>query len=156
MLDMSEEQVPEPCLKTELTMYDGSRRKVRTVDEEIPYPDGRLIFSRTDLNGIITNCNQSFVSMSGYADNELIGQPHCILRHPDMPAAAFQDLWVTIKHGDKWNGYVKNLRKDGRYYWVYATVIPNKRKGKIVSFTSVRRKPSRRKIDEAVELYKTL
>lgn len=156
MLNMSEEQVPEPCLRTELILHDGGRRTVRTVDEEVPYPDGRLIFSRTDLNGIITDCNQSFVSMSGYNENELIGQQHCILRHPDMPAAAFQDLWDTIKRGAKWNGYVKNLRKDGRYYWVYATVIPNKRNGEIVSFTSVRRKPSRRKIDEAVELYKTL
>ena len=156
MLDMQEEQVPEPCQKVELDLHDGSKRRVRIVDEEVPYPDGRLIFSRTNLDGMITDCNQSFVSMSGYSEDELIGQPHCILRHPDMPSAAFKDLWETVEKGEKWNGYVKNLRKDGRYYWVFATVIPNKRNGLIVSYTSVRRKPSRKKIDLAQEQYAAL
>ncbi len=156
MQDMSEEEVPEPCLKIELNLHDGSSRQVRIVDEEVPYPDGRLIFSRTDLDGIITDCNQSFVSMSGYSEEELIGQPHYILRHPDMPAVAFKDLWETVERGEKWHGYVKNLRKDGRYYWVLATVIPNKRNGLIVSYTSVRRKPSRKKIALAEEQYKKM
>lgn len=94
--------------------------------------------------------------LSGWEREELLGQPHSILRHPDIPAAAFADLWQTIKRGEKWRGYVKNLRKDGGFYWVYATVIPNIRKGEIVGYTSVRRKPSRQKVEEAEKLYATL
>lgn len=133
--------------------YDGTEREITTIDEEIPYPDGKLIVSRTDPKGIITHCNQSFIDISGYTEEELIGVPHHILRHPDMPAAAFADLWETVKRGEKWHGYVKNLCKDGRYYWVYATVIPNVRQGKIVGYTSVRRKPSRTKINMCIEAY---
>ncbi len=79
-----------------------------------------------------------------------------ILRHPEMPAVAFKDLWDTIRQGKKWTGYVKNLRKDGAYYWVFASVVPNIRNGRIVGYTSVRRKPSRTKVDECTALYKTL
>jgi aerotaxis receptor len=91
--------------------------------------------------------------MSGYAEDEIIGQPHSILRHPDMPAAAFKDLWDTMARGEKWYGYVKNLRKDGTYYWVYATAIPNVRKGETVGYTSVRRKPSRKQVESCIALY---
>jgi len=137
----------------QLNYYDNSTREVVINDTEIPYPEGRLIVSRTDIKGIITNCNQSFIDMSGYTEAELIGQPHYILRHPDMPATAFKGLWETVQNGNKWDGYVKNLRKDGTYYWVYATVIPNIREGKIVGYTSVRRKPSRTRINECITLY---
>ncbi len=136
-----------------LTYFDGTSRTVYVTDIETPYPDGKLIISRTDTEGIITQVNQSFVEMSGFSEEELVGQPHYILRHPDMPKAAFADMWATIQSGKKWYGYVKNLRKDGGYYLVYATVIPNIRKGKIVGYTSVRRKPARRKMDEALALY---
>ncbi|MBL0125664.1 MAG: PAS domain-containing protein [Betaproteobacteria bacterium] len=139
-----------------LKYFDGSSRHVVIVDHEVPYPEGRLIVSRTDTVGIITHFNQSFVEMSGYTGEEILGAPHHILRHPDMPPAAFKDLWDTIQQGKKWHGYVKNLRKDGAYYWVYATVIPNVRHGKIVGYTSVRRKPSRTKIKEVEILYPTL
>jgi len=98
--------------------------------------------SRTDVNGVITQANKSFIEMSGFEEAELIGAPHYILRHPDMPPAACKDLWDTVAAGNKWHGYVKNLRKDGAFYWVYATVIPNVRQGKVVGYTSVRRKPS--------------
>jgi aerotaxis receptor len=91
--------------------------------------------------------------MSGYAEEELIGANHSILRHPDMPAAAFKDLWDTVQQGKKWQGYVKNLRKDGLYYWVRAVVIANIRDGEIVGYTSVRRKPSKKKVDECISLY---
>lgn len=137
----------------QLNYYDNSTREVVINDTEIPYPEGRLIVSRTDIKGIITNCNQSFIDMSGYTEAELIGQPHYILRHPDMPAAAFKGLWDTVQNGNKWDGYVKNLRKDGTYYWVYATVIANIREGEVVGYTSVRRKPSRTKINECITLY---
>ena len=133
--------------------HDGSSRTVQVSAREIPYPEGRLIISRTDLNGIITHANEAFVELSGYTREELIGQPHAILRHPDMPPAAFADLWATVSAGRKWHGYVKNLRKDGTYYWVYATAVPNVRNGAICGYTSVRRKPSRAKIAEVSALY---
>lgn len=132
---------------------DGSSKEVTILDQEIPYPDGKLIVSRTDTNGVITHCNQSFVDMSGYSKDEIIGQPHSLLRHPDMPAAAFKDLWDTLERGEKWHGYVKNLRKDGKYYWVYATAIPNVRSGKTMGYSSVRRKPSRTQVNACIELY---
>jgi aerotaxis receptor len=86
----------------------------------------------------------------------LIGAAHRILRHPDMPAAAFKGLWDTLAEGEKWHGYVKNLRKDGAYYWVYAIVVANRRHGEVVGYTSVRRKPSRARIAAAEALYRTL
>jgi len=137
--------------------FDGNRRMVFVTDIETPMPDGRLIVSRTDPDGIITHVNDSFVDMSGFSREELIGQPHYILRHPDMPAIAFKELWQTLlEEGSKWHGYVKNLRKDGGFYWVYATVIANVRNNQVMGFTSVRRKPSRRKVEEAEALYKSL
>jgi len=139
-----------------LSYHDGTSRKVLVQDEELPYPEGKLIVSRTDPKGIITHANQAFVEMSGFKIEELIGTPHYILRHPDMPATAFAGLWDDIIQGRKWSGYVKNLRKDGRYYWVYATVVANIRNGIVVGYTSVRRKPSRTKVNKAKELYKTL
>ena len=121
-----------------------------TVDDEVAYPDGRMIVSRTDLNGIITHANQAFIDMSGYEREELIGAPQCILRHPDIPSEVFGDLWETIQSGKSWFGYVKNLRKDGRYYWVYASVNPNFRNGRVVAYTSIRRKPARSKINDTI------
>ncbi|MEZ5447652.1 MAG: PAS domain-containing protein [Thiolinea sp.] len=138
---------------TVIHYYDGRTREVVIRDEEIPFPEGCLIVSRTDKAGIITHCNQAFVDMSGYEKHELVGQPHSILRHPDMPHAAFKDLWDTVESGRKWHGYVKNLRKDGCYYWVYATAIPNVRQGEIVGYTSVRRKPARARVDASIALY---
>lgn len=139
-----------------LRYFDGTSRRVYTLDEEVPFPEGHLIVSRTDTQGLIVNANRIFVEMSGYSLDALIGQPHSILRHPDMPAAAFKDLWDTVEQGKKWHGYVKNLRKDGRYYWVFASVVPNVREGRILGYTSVRRKPSRRKIEEMTALYQTM
>ena len=81
------------------------------LDEEVEFPDGKLITSRTDLNGIITHANEAFVTMSAWSREELIGQPHSILRHPDMPKAAFADLWHTVSKGEKWHGYVKTFVK---------------------------------------------
>lgn len=156
MQDMQPADIRGEYQEKALTYFDGSTRRVLVTDHEAPFPDGRLIVSRTDLDGIITQANQSFVDMSGYSTEELIGAPHYILRHPDMPPAAFKDLWDTVHTGKKWHGYVKNLRKDGGYYWVYATVIPNIRHDKTVGFTSVRRKPSRRKVKECAALYPTL
>lgn len=153
MQDMSITDVSEPYSEHYIKYYDGTTRKILLKDEEIPFPEGKLIVSRTDLKGVITHGNKSFVEMSGYTEDELIGENHCILRHPDIPAAAFKDLWNTLQRKEKWHGYVKNLRKDGAYYWVYATVIPNIRNDEIIGYTSVRRKPSRTKINECIPLY---
>ena len=155
MINVSSGEVMQPYTCT-LTYSDGKSRTVLILDEEVPFPEGKLIVSRTNLQGIITHCNQSFIEMSGFSEQELIGQPHYILRHPDMPAVAFKDLWDTIQTGKKWHGYVKNLRKDGCYYWVYATVIPNVRDNQIVSYTSVRRKPSRKVVENCIALYADL
>lgn len=156
MQDMNHADIVGSCKEYVLTYYDDSRRKIFVTDTETPYPDGKLIVSRTDTNGIITHVNRAFQEMSGFSKEELINQPHYILRHPDMPKAAYKDLWATVKAGKKWHGYVKNLRKDGGYYLVYATVIPNIRDGKVVGYTSVRRKPSPRKMAEALSLYADL
>jgi PAS domain S-box-containing protein len=150
---MSPSDVCGPCRETTLNMYGLGPRRVLVTDREVPYPDGRLIVSTTDTRGVITHCNASFVEMSGYTREELIGAEHSILRHPDMPAIAFKGLWDDIQAGKIWHGYVKNLRKDGAYYWVYATVIPNVRNGQVLGYTSVRRKPSRRKVEASAELY---
>lgn len=151
--------MPKPSTEHDehtLQLHDGTTRTVYDTKVEHPYPDGKLIVSRTDLNGILTHVNDAFVEISGYTEDELIGQPHAVLRHPDMPKAAFEDLWNTVKAGNKWHGYVKNLCKDGGHYWVYATVVPNVRRGQVVGYTSVRRKPSRQKVNDAIKLYETM
>lgn len=139
-----------------LYFYDGSQRTVAVQDSHFPYPAGQLIISRTDLNGVITHCNDAFVLLSGWEKDELIGAPHHLIRHPDMPKAAFADLWQTVKMGKKWSGYVKNLRKNGEYYWVFATVVPCYRQGKIVGYASVRRQVSPEKIAHYEALYREL
>jgi PAS domain S-box-containing protein len=154
--DMQLENIVGEYKEVTLNLYGSIPRKIYYTDIETPYPDGKLIVSTTDKAGIITHVNQSFVEMSGYREEELINAPHSILRHPDMPAVAFKDLWDTVNKGEKWQGIVKNLRKDGGYYWVKATVIPNIRNGQVVGYTSVRRKPSRTKVNECIQLYPTL
>ncbi|NPA65782.1 MAG: PAS domain-containing protein [Epsilonproteobacteria bacterium] len=91
---------------------------------EIVLDTKAFLVSETDEKGVITFANDDFCKASGFGIDELIGKPHSIVRHPDMPRAAFKDLWDTIKSGNKWRGFVKNKAKDGRYYWVYATVFP--------------------------------
>ena len=143
--------------EVELHLYDGSTRTVTVTDIETEYPIGRLIVSYTDTNGILLHANKAFIDISGFTKEELIGQPQNIVRHPDMPKAAFKDMWETIQGGKTLYVYVKNLGKDGRYYWVYATVVPSfNPEGKIVAYTSIRRMPSPEKLKEAQEYYKTL
>lgn len=146
----------EPYIARKQFYCKSEPRQIYLVDKEVEFPDGELITSRTDLDGVITHANESFVIMSGWKREELIGQPHDILRHPDMPRAAFANLWETIAKGEKWHGYVKNLRKDGKYYWVYATVIPNIRDGKIQGYTSVRRRAPASKIEQMDALYRDM
>ena len=114
--------------------------------------EGVVIISWTDAKGNLTFANDDFVETSGYTREELMGQPQNIVRHPDMPAEAFRDLWATIKAGDPWVGLVKNRRKDGDHYWVKATVTPTPDGG----FMSVRTKPARDEVAVAEALYKQI
>lgn len=153
MRDMTAADVQAPAREHTLRYHDGTSRRVLVTEVETPFPAGELIVSQTDPAGIITMCNDAFVLMSGYSREELLGTPHHILRHPDMPAVAFKGLWETIEKGIKWHGYVKNLRRDGGFYWVYATVVGNVRNGKLVGYSSVRREPSRNKVIELAAVY---
>ena len=105
---------------------------------ETKVPEDELIVSRTDLNGTITYANDTFLEISGYSKDELIGQNHSIVRHPDMPNSIFEDLWKTIKEKKQWNGNVKNLRKDGGYYWVNATISGVYKDNILIEYKSVR------------------
>lgn len=154
--DMKVEDIVGDYKEITLQLYNVGPRKIFYTEIETPFPEGKLIVSTTDKDGNITHVNHAFIEMSGYTEAELIGTPHSILRHPDMPPAAFKDLWDTVTKGEKWQGIVKNLRKDGGYYWVKATVIPNIRNGQVVGYTSVRRKPSSIVVDECIKLYPTL
>jgi aerotaxis receptor len=114
-----------------------------TTQREIAFPAGAYLVSRTDLNGVITYANDAFVSISGFSRDELIGQNHNIVRHPDMPETAFQDLWTTVKAGLPWRGLVKNRCKNGDFYWVEAFIVPLKQNGQVTGFLSVRTPPNR-------------
>jgi len=105
---------------------------------ETEVPEEELIISRTDLKGIITYANETFCDISGYEEDELIGQSHNIVRHPDMPKDAFKDLWKTIQEKKQWIGIVKNLRKDKGFYWVKAIVSGVYKNGELVEFKSLR------------------
>lgn len=116
-----------------------------------------FLVSQTDAKGVITFANDDFCNIAGYSLQELIGKPHNVVRHPDMPKAAFKSLWDTVKQNKVWTGYVKNKTKDGGYYWVFATVYPmtDPNTGER-TYMSCRRKPSANEIKSAEALYKTL
>jgi len=120
------------------------------------FPDGAFILSTTDEHGIITYVNDLFCEIAGYTKEELLGQPHNIVRHPDMPKVAFKSLWDDVQSKGFWDGFVKNKRKDGGYYWVYATVLRKVEPNGKVTYLSIRTKPSRAKVQESEELYATL
>ncbi|HZN24297.1 MAG TPA: methyl-accepting chemotaxis protein [Burkholderiales bacterium] len=121
--------------------------------EEYVLPEGEVIVTRTDLKGRITYANDAFLRSCGFTRDELLGKAHNIVRHPDMPPAAFGDLWDTIKTGQPWSALVKNRRKDGGYYWVRANVSPIVEEGRIVGYTSVRTKPAQTEVEGASALY---
>jgi len=128
----------------------------RQLSEYVLKSDDFLV-SQTDEKGKILFANDDFCKVAGYTLDELVGQPHSIVRHKDMPKAAFKDLWDTIKSGKIWTGYVKNSTNNGGYYWVFATVYPmrDEQTGQ-KTYISCRRKPSKQEIADAQALYKTL
>ena len=123
---------------------------------ETAVPEDELIISRTDLKGMITYANEAFAEISGYEMDDLIGQPHNIVRHPDMPSAMFKDLWETIQNKKKWTGMVKNLRKDRGFYWVKAIVSGVYKDGELVEYKSLRTPISYEEKLEAQKLYDTM
>ncbi len=131
-------------------------QKPAPVDEEYLF-EGRKIVSETDTRGMITYANRQFCNVSGYMLNELLDQPHNIIRHPEMPKVAFEQMWQDIKRGKEWQGIVKNLRKDGRYYWVETHIKPTyDDNGNIIGFLAARSAPERKNIDEVITHYQKL
>lgn len=129
------------------------RTNLPVTHQEFVIPDGVTLVSTTDLNSHITYCNPAFVAVSGYSREELLGQPHNLVRHPDMPPEAFRDMWATLQSGHPWSALVKNRRKNGDHYWVMANATPVLENGQPVGYMSVRTRPSREQIQQAEALY---
>ena len=125
-------------------------------DVEYPFPAGETLVSTTDLKGRIVYCNATFVTVSGFTKEELLGQPHNIVRHPDMPEEAYRDMWATIASGQPWSAPVKNRRKDGSFYWVMANVTPLMDGEQPQGYMSVRTQPTREQVTAAEALYRTM
>ncbi|MDP3628603.1 MAG: methyl-accepting chemotaxis protein [Hydrogenophaga sp.] len=124
--------------------------------QEYPFPRGQTLVSTTDTKGRILYCNPSFVEVSGYEKDELLGQPHNLIRHPDMPEEAFRDMWATIASGRPWSAPVKNRRKNGDFYWVMANATPLLENGQPVGYMSVRTEATREQVAAAERLYATM
>ncbi|MDD2915936.1 MAG: methyl-accepting chemotaxis protein [Gallionella sp.] len=127
---------------------------VTSVERE--FRDGETIVSKTDIKGVITYVNPYYCEMSGYSEQESIGQPHNYIRHPDMPEEAFADLWNTLKQGKPWTGIVKNRCKNGDYYWVEANATPIRENGQLVGYMSVRSKPARAVVEATAKIYQEI
>ncbi|MDM5123701.1 methyl-accepting chemotaxis protein [Aeromonas rivipollensis] len=133
-----------------------ARKHVQIQDSEVEFPADVQLVSTTDLRGVITYANPAFCRIAGYHVDELVGHNHNLVRHPDMPKAAFADLWDRLKEGNPWRGMVKNRCKDGRYYWVDAYVTPIYENGKISGYQSVRCKPEPQLKQVAAQAYQSL
>ncbi|WDE12888.1 methyl-accepting chemotaxis protein [Thalassomonas haliotis] len=127
-----------------------------SVDSEVTFPESEQLVSTTDTQGKITYANESFCRVAGYSYQELLGQDHNIVRHPDMPKAAFYDLWLKLKRGDSWRGMVKNRCKNGQYYWVDAYVTPLYENNKIIGYQSVRCCPTSEQKSKAQKVYEQI
>ena len=132
------------------------RINLPVTDEEYVLPDDEVIITRTDSRGVIEYANAAFLRSSGFSGEEVLGHPQNIVRHPDMPSAAFEDLWATIKSGRPWTGIVKNRRKDGGFYWVLVNITPVVRDATITGYISVRTRPTEKEITSAEKLYADL
>ena len=119
-------------------------------------PEGQFIYSSTDLRGVIIEANEAFATISNFTRDEMVGQSHHIVRHPDMPPEAFADMWCDIKAGRPWRGIVKNRRKDGGFYWVVANVSPVREDGQVIGYQSVRARPTRDEIATADSAYRRI
>lgn len=130
--------------------------KADPADTEVIF-DGGVMITETDLKGNITYANRKFIEMSGFSREELIGAPHSINRHPDMPKGAFRAMWKTIVSGEIWRGYVKNMRKDGKYYWVVVYIQPKiNNDGHITGYVAGRKIAQPEAIEEVEQAYRQL
>jgi aerotaxis receptor len=132
------------------------KKNLPVTDVESFLPEGEFIYSRTNLKGVVTEANDVYLEISGFSREEMIGSSHNIVRHPDMPEAAFADLWRDLKQGLPWRGLVKNRRKDGGFYWVVANISPVREGGQIVGYQSVRSRPTREQTAAADAAYKAI
>ncbi|WP_221031153.1 PAS domain-containing protein [Actomonas aquatica] len=134
-----------------------ARPKIQPTGEEVTFSPDEVIVSKTDPRGVITYANAVFQRVSGYTEAELLGQPHNLIRHPDMPACVFKLLWDVVQSGQEIFAYVNNLAKDGRNYWVFAHVTPScDASGRIVAYHSNRRVPHPDALAKVKPLYRTL
>ena len=125
-------------------------------DEEVLY-DGKVMITETDKAGVITFANRKFIEMTGYSKEELIGSPHSINRHPDMPSVAFKEMWKKIKSGEQWHGIVKNMCKSGKFYWVDVWIQSKyDDKNNFIGYIAGRKIPHEKDIREVSKLYKKL
>ena len=130
--------------------------KPEPIDEEVPF-DGGVMITETDTAGIITYANRKFRELTGYTKEELIGSPHNINRHPDMPKAAFKGMWETIKGGNYWEGFVKNMTAEGKYYLVIVSIKPKlDENGEIIGYIAGRKIPDAHLMERALAQYKVL
>ncbi|CAH9063761.1 Aerotaxis receptor [Pseudoalteromonas holothuriae] len=132
------------------------RRGHNIINEEVTFDDNHQLVSTTDLRGVTTYANDAFCAVSGFSQEELVGKNHNIVRHPDMPKAAFKELWDKLKEGHSWRGVVKNRCKDGRYYWVDAFITPIFERGQLIGYQSVRVRPSNALKQRAHTLYSAI
>lgn len=129
---------------------------MQQMNNELILDDKSFLVSSTDEKGIIQFANDEFCQYAEYSLDELIGKPHNLVRHPDMPKAAFKDLWTTVQSGNKWRGFVKNKTKNGNFYWVFATVFPFTSSDGVKGYISCRRKASRKEVEKYEALYKEM
>jgi aerotaxis receptor len=132
------------------------RNNLPVTNIEYILKDSDMVVSKTDLHGNITYANRDFVTISGYSEEELLGAPQNILRHPDMPQEAFADMWRSLKSGKAWTGIVKNRCKNGNFYWVEANAAPIMENGRITGYTSIRVKPSREQVAATEQAYRSV
>jgi aerotaxis receptor len=132
------------------------RKNFPVTNVETKVREDQYLISKTDTKGRITYANPAFVEISGFTREELIGKPHNLIRHPDMPPEAFKDLWDTLHAGKPWLGLVKNRRKDGGFYWVLANAAPIVEQGQVTGYASVRVKPTDEQIEEAEAFYQAI
>ncbi len=135
--------------------------KLTPINEEVTFEDvgvkKRPVISKTDLKGIITFVNSAFCKLAGYSKEELIGQPHNIVRHPDMPKTIFKEMWNTIEKGESFRGFIKNLRKDGKYYWVEVFIEPMfDEQGAKIGYISVSKEISESDKEKYEKLYQEM
>ncbi|GAB1343832.1 PAS domain-containing protein [Gemmatimonas sp.] len=138
-------------------MPPSASAAVRPTGIARPFAEDEIIVSKTDLKGHLTYANDVFIRVSGYEEHELIGRPHAVIRHPDMPRAVFKLLWDTVESGRELFAYVNNMARNGDHYWVLAHVTPSfDREGRIIGYHSNRRVPEARALKAIVPLYEML